>query len=51
MKIQVTAKQYIIALAESIRESIDPETGDLRMEGDFAKQIADGLQQIGEQMK
>lgn len=51
MKVQVTAKQYIIALAESIRESVDPVTGVLNIDGDVAKQIADGLQQIGEQMK
>lgn len=51
MKIQVTAKQYIIALAESIRESVDPATGVLNIDGNIAKQIADGLQEIGEKMK
>ncbi|KWX71612.1 hypothetical protein AMQ84_27205 [Paenibacillus riograndensis] len=50
-KIQVTAKQYIMALAESIRESVDPVTGVLNIDGDIAKQIADGLQEIGERMK
>lgn len=51
MKIQVTAKQYMIALAECMRECIDPVTGELNMPGDIAKQHADMLQEIGEKMK
>lgn len=48
---KVSAKQYMKALAESMRECIDVETGELRMPGDIAKQHADMLQEIGEKMK
>jgi hypothetical protein len=50
-KIQIPAKQYMKALAESMRECIDPETGLFTMPGDVAKQHADMLQEIGEKMK
>lgn len=51
MKMQISAKQYMKALAESMRECIDPVTGELTMPGDIAKQHADMLQEIGEKMK